>query len=1524
MNRPQRSSRFPTVWSYCFLAALFFAPYLLGLSAFEDGDFTRHYLPYSFFQQKSLLAGQLPVWNPHVNSGHPFLADTESAVFYPVSNILLLLTSFSSSVVGRLYWLQVEALVHIILACSFTFLLVHRLTGNRMAGFAAGLVFGFSGYLTGYPPLQIGILRVAVWLPLILWLLLPEGSGKLKWSRWLWASAVHAGAFYANHPQTFLFLTYAVGGWMLMLAVSCSFRSPPDGRGIEQGKHNWGLSSRILLQYLGGVIAYAAILICLTVAQLWPALEFTALSVRSARPFHEMSSGFPLQDVWQILVPNVLSHYSPLYVGIAGLGLAGIGATALLGNRFSLVTASAYARPAACFFIVTGCVSILVSFGEILPLYPLLYRFAPGWSLFRGQERIAYLCAFSLSVLSGYGLALLPTLAGRWRQRFSWGFLIVVAGGTALVFFIWQLPGRLDSSDASFLLNAVKSIVLAILFLLLCRSLQVSRTRLIVFLAVIVVDLFATNFTTNLADGLRIRSALTQPEIAATLQATQALGDEPRGFPPRVYNERRLPEDTGMVAGWEDVWAASVLRLSTYNRFFVDFPPDRMWKLTGVGTVLTWREELPVASQLVEEFPQGNESTRLHSLETVFPRMWWAQKARRVDDLPALELLADPSFDPLGEVLIADSDAEVLGESWDDGKLQFGYEGEASLEAERIGPTHLEVLIESTQPGLLFVSENYMPGWLAEWTATDEPSEPISLPIVRAHQAFLGIPVPAGKGTLGLAYRPASVRWGMTVSALSWVALLIVLRGQVSSGLRTVWRPLGRNAEALRQLAFSMRASRGGLSTRENESGESRSPRQWPFGTTQSQRAVVLLATIAGFALRFYRLDDQELVPREAFSYWFSQFSISHLIRMFNETGEAFFLTSYWLQHYLLRLAGTSEFALRSLSAFLGTLAIPLVYRFARELRFPTMPCLIATVLLAVSTYAISSSQDIPLYSLSLTLTIASTALTLLLVRGSRSTIIFLAYVLCSAATVYTHVFAVLTLSAQNLYVVFEYVRASRGKRDSPTQSPYRSFIRRWLWAQVVILALCVPWLVSAWSGTFDFTVSGPGSPVALTLWRRFAGYPFGTPFPDEIWLLIAGLFGAATVAAAIFGTLPGLRRESGKNGKCAGEENNAGNVEDSASKDSLGMAIGHSPIILLLLLLLVSPIAYWSPLFRKWFAYGSFYSIALPPFILLMALGLVHIGAWLEYWLGWRWRDWTKDEETEGPTYLNRVRVGGVSMLFFLIIIVTGNLFTLRNHHFDAEFSRTRGLREVASLLERWSSGLNPGEVHIVQSFPDPTLFLYYYKGDVEDSVLPRHDHDLKGATEAVNALREDDIQRIILPVSLNDDQEGPDVARQSLASSYRLAGQESIGPWLVELYSRPDPKAWRLLEVEFANGLVLERAQVSPQFPPAGGRLVVHIEWKGDPAALSGGEKIFLHLLDENGNLVTQWDPELRMDSAQQATAAAMPVPSNLPPGSLRLVAGLYDVTQEGAPRVLTTAGEDFLQVAYFHVTDCDVCGR
>ena len=1521
---PPAKSTFPVALAFGVLAALFFAPHLLGLSAFAEGDFTRHYLPYSFFQQKSLLAGELPFWNAHVNSGHPFLADTESAVFYPVSNILLVITWFSRTVAGRLYWLQFEALIHIVLACCFTALLVHRLTGRRMAGFAAGLVFGFSGYLTGYPPLQLGILRVAVWLPLILWLLLPDESGRTRWNRWLMACAVHAVAFFANHPQTFLFLTYAVAGWMLTLGVFHLYhRLPPSSQGQSVSAAGGSVSSRLAQQSMR-MVAYAAILIALTAAQLWPALEYTRLTVRSARPFHELSSGFPLEDTWQFILPGVLTFYSPLYVGVAGLGLALIAVAALLSNRFQLSGAGSFARPAALFFLIVGGLAILVSFGDQLPLYPLLYRIAPGWSLFRGQERVAYLVAFSLSVLSGFGLALLPSLAARWRQRLSWGYVVSVAAGITLVFILWQLPGRLESSSTGFLFHAGKSLLLAAVFARLCSALRPTRTHLILLIFVVVGDLFISSFTLNLAAGHEVRSALTPPEAASTLQAAQSLADETASLPPRVYNERRLPEDSGMFAGWEDVWAASVLRLSTYNTFFENFPPDRMWEVTGVGTVLTWREELTVASQLVEEFPIEDETTRLHQLESVSPRHWWTQRAQRVDDRTALDLLGDPSFDMQKELLIAQADADALGYSWEEERMTLGSGGSASIQVERKGSAHLIFQVESDQPGLLFVSENHMPGWQADWTGVDQQLEPASLPIARAHQAFIGIPVPAGSGTLELFYQPASLRWGLAISGVSWILLLLALRIHLAVALRHFWRRVRESARLFSGVYSSLFSIEETLVTHQSDEEKVSPSHQGLLEIRKSERPAILVTILIGFALRFFRLDIHELNNRESMAHILSQLSFSAPVQLFDVLGQPFLPGSFWLQYVWHTLTGTSEFALRSLSALLGTLAIPLVYLFARELRLSPFSRLTATFLIALNSFAIIGGQEAHLHSLSLTLTVASAALALKLIGSSGRKSIFVAYVLCTASTFYIHVFAVLALLAQNLYVLISLARGRKGKGNGTALRPAGSSLMRWTVAQIAIGFLSAPWLIGAWDGISEFERNATVGSAAAWTWRTLARYTIGGQVPDEIWLLDAVLFAAAIIAAAVAGELyvvwPMKDRKIKPVNACT--ENEQQDV--SEAQQVTHYIRDHSPILLLLLYLLVSPLAFWAPLYQEWWFNGSLQAVALAPFLILLAIGLTNIGAWIERWLGWRWRFWLRDADTSGSTFLNKIRVGSVTAGSLILVIVAGNLFTLRNYHFEPQFSESRGLRDLSAMLERWSAGLFPSEVHFAQSFPDPALWNYYYSGDVDYIHLPAQPTDSEGALEAVNTLRNGGVLRIIVPVWQEEDQETTDLARQALASSYQMAAKEKVGSWLIELYARPHPQEWRLLNVEFANGLTLERAQVSPVFPPAGGRLAVHMEWSGDPTSLTGGEKLFLHLLDKAGNLVAQWDPEFHMDRSPVLTSVAMPIPSTLPDGPLRLVGGLYDVTVEGAPRILTDSGEDSLQLIYFHFTDCDVCGR
>ncbi len=1525
MTRTESHSAFPIVLAYCALAALFFAPHLLGLSAFLEGDFTRHYLPYSFFQQKSLLAGNFPVWNPHVNSGHPFLADTESAVFYPVSNILLIITWFSRTVAGRLYWLQFEALIHIVLACCFTALLVHRLTGRRMAGFAAGLVFGFSGYLTGYPPLQLGILRVAVWLPLILWLLLPDESGKTRWTRWLIACAVHAVAFYANHPQTFLFLSYAVGGWMLTLAVVQLRLLLPMGCADRSVSVVGGSVPVRLGQQSMRVVLYAAILVALTAAQLWPALEYTRLTVRSARPFHELSSGFPFEDTWQFIVPGVLTFYSPLYVGMVGMGLALIAAAALLSNRFQLSGAASFARPAAIFFLIVGGIALLVSFGDNLPIYPLLYRFAPGWSLFRGQERVAYLVAFSLSVLSGFGFALLPALAARWRQRVCWGFVVSVVASVALVFIFWQLPGRIEASRAGFLFHAGKSLLFAAVFASLCSALRPTRTRLILLLFVVVGDLFLTSFTLNLADGHEARSALTPPEAAATYQAAQSLADETAALPPRVYNERRLPEDSGMFAGWEDVWAASVLRLSTYNTFFESFPVDRMWEVTGVGTVLTWREELVVASQLVEEFPLEDEATRLHRLDRVSPRHWWTQSARLVDDRTALDLLADPGFDLRKELLIAQDGGDALGYNWEEGRMTLGSGGAASIEVERTGAAHLIFGIESDEPGLLFVSENYLPGWQAEWSGTDRTGQPADLPIVRAHQSFLGIPVPAGKGTLELYYRPVSVRWGLAISGTSWIILLLALRNTLAKWFRMTWRRSRSIADEYRA-SLSRYFSHGrGQFMASRLQQETHSGIRINLAGKEFQRILVLLIILVGFALRFYRLGVQELSDLEAFAHEIGQLPLLAQLGVFPQIQVPYMVGSFWVQHIWLGVIGTSEFAVRSASALCGTIAVPLAFRLATGLRLSAFTTLAATLLVAVNTYAVWASQDVLLQSLGLVLATCSVILALRVLSGRSSRKDFFSYVIVTVVAIYTQFFVVLAFLTQNLYVLYLLARERHPRQSEEGTRLSGHVLRSWAWAQIAIVALTA---ASSLFGVLPRVV-----PLGLegTYWKTwawlrwmFGRLTLGEYVPYVTWQNVAFLFSLTVVAVAVASSLLTERR------KAAQYENVDEYVKEIEGGDALGggeASIGfrrRNGIVLLLLYLLVSLIPVWVAPFFWWSPfYWSFHAIALLPLLFLLAIGFKNIGDFVESHLGWRWKIWAEDSEAVGRFTLAKIPVGNVAAVSLLLLVVAGNLFALRNYHFDPEFTKSRGMRELAGLMERWSAGLSPANVHFVESATGSSLW-FYYTGNVEHSGLHSLPGESKTAEEMVNDLLSDGVRRIIHTAPLEGNDEAKGISRQALAHSYQLAAQETSGPWLVELYSVPDPQEWRLLDVEFVNGLMLERAQVSPDFPPAGGRLVIHMEWSGDPATLTGGEKLFLHLLDEPGNIVAQWDPELRMESSQALVSAAMPIPATLPPGSLRLVAGLYDVTLDGAPRIQTHAGEDSLQLVYFHVSDCDVCGR
>ena len=360
-----------------------------------------------------------------------------------------------------------------------------------------------------------------------------------------------------------------------------------------------------------------------------------------------------------------------------------------------------------------------------------------------------------------------------------------------------------------------------------------------------------------------------------------------------------------------------------------------------------------------------------------------------------------------------------------------------------------------------------------------------------------------------------------------------------------------------------------------------------------------------------------------------------------------------------------------------------------------------------------------------------------------------------------------------------------------------------------------------------------------------------------------------------------------------------------------------------LLLYLFIPLLATWissreRPIFDE-----RYLAAALPPFVLLIAVSAASMSSWIDTHLSWRWRYWVDGEavarsEQNSSTHplspLATVPLGRIFAAALIILVLAANVYSLRSHYFE---SRSLGWRALAGTLDRWTAGLPAQDVRIAENFPDPTLS-YYYKGDVQQFMIPPRPHDAEGAAQVVDSLIQNSVVRVILPAAPAPNWDATGIAPDALAAGFREVLQEKVGIFPVHLYARPDPLGWRNVGTRFENGVTLVRAQLSPQTLTAGGILAIHMDWRGDRATLTGGEKIFVHLINEAGGIHSQADPILQLNSPGGFSSMALRLPATLPPGPLRLIAGLYDVSLEGAPKIMTENGTDSVVLSGFENGD------
>jgi len=294
-------------------------------------------------------------------------------------------------------------------------------------------------------------------------------------------------------------------------------------------------------------------------------------------------------------------------------------------------------------------------------------------------------------------------------------------------------------------------------------------------------------------------------------------------------------------------------------------------------------------------------------------------------------------------------------------------------------------------------------------------------------------------------------------------------------------------------------------------------------------RFMLLLVAILllGFATRLYAIGAENLWLDEASSLLAVQHDLAGVVQ--EGAADVHPPVYYLLLHFWL-VFGTSETALRLLSAMVGTLAIPLLYIVSRRL-LDVRTSLTAALLLAMAPLHIWYSQEARSYALMATVGLLSMYTWLNVLGGKERhqgvrTRHWTTYVLINALGLYTHYYFGFLLIFQNAAMILLLVFAWQGRQLPMArrwQERPESLLYRWVLSQAAILLLFVPWLpilvaqirrgegawiiaaegVPSWRALLVLLVSFAfwDAPELLGPWARRTGYVlFGLGIGLALW----------------------------------------------------------------------------------------------------------------------------------------------------------------------------------------------------------------------------------------------------------------------------------------------------------------------------------------------------------------------------------------------------------------------------------------
>jgi hypothetical protein len=352
---------------FCVATSLAFSAWLVWgpLHVMNGCDYSLIHHFFRVYLRNSFWDGEVPLWNPYTFLGRPFLADPETAVWYPPTWLWVFLPESVA------YWLATG--LHMALAGWGMSRLVREWGASGKASVFAGCAFVLSppylGHIVGG---LTGFVYTISWWPLEL-LLLDRLCERVSLRGALKLSMVLAIAFLAGQSHAFWLCGCSLGFYVLPRCAYGSFRVA---------------AVRVVRGYV--VLALASLLaLTLVGVELLPLVELTSECNRMAgREFAAAPSlgwkGFT--SLFRFVDPSsTLRWEGELYMGLPILVLGLWSFCHLREARMRALALMAFA-------------SLGVAMTSLTPVFDLLYPVIPAMGWFRYNGRFAMFFVFALVI----------------------------------------------------------------------------------------------------------------------------------------------------------------------------------------------------------------------------------------------------------------------------------------------------------------------------------------------------------------------------------------------------------------------------------------------------------------------------------------------------------------------------------------------------------------------------------------------------------------------------------------------------------------------------------------------------------------------------------------------------------------------------------------------------------------------------------------------------------------------------------------------------------------------------------------------------------------------------------------------------------------------------------------------------------------------------------------------------------------------------------------------------------------------